>query len=411
MEKTNIAIALVTLHGHYMYAENKDEARLARIAAHIDKLTDELCPPIAGTDTKKQEPAKNDPKPNLVDKNTPGASSQQKKVEPAKKPEEKKVEVKETAKEEKSEEEDTLVEVYPFYPCSVVPKGEKHAKPVNIKATNSFKAFTTDEAAKQANGAYPTVDLLELVFDAVWDAMCAGEGNKAVLDNIVKKELKGYYPEMKSDSDWYAKLLNPMQGMINFMKKKFGYAANDKTVQMTRPNEEDLELTHETDVTILKAAEPEKKEAPKAPEKPVEKKAEMKTVQKGKETPKAEPVKDEEVQENELNDEVDVDVEPEAEEGNDGPPEISDFSELNNFEKLLLNKILAGARAAAKVSDENSKKAIKTENREAVRNLIASNFEGQKWVEKVDGKWSDELIGYHNDFITTMNENKDKWPK
>ena len=88
------------------------------------------------------------------------------------------------------------------------------------------------------------------------------------------------------------------------------------------------------------------------------------------------------------------------------------FDDFDEFETLLFDKIVAGARIAAKMKDEASKKAAQAENREEVRNLISANFEGEPWTEKTkDGKWNPKLITYHNAIIEEIKKNQSKWSK
>jgi len=422
MEKKIALLAvLFTAADYYDQFKEPDMPRITKIASGIDKLIDEL---IAGSglavkETEKPEVKKEIPKvenkSNLVDPKTPGANVHKEAVKPAS-PAAKTEPVKPAEKPAEEVNED-LIEVTPFVACEVLAKGRNHPKRVSGNAPRTFKAFITKEAATAANNAYPTVDDLEDVFDEAWKMACEGKSNKEVKE-FCQELIGSYYPELKADSDWYNKLVNPLSAMTQFIKSAFGYKSNDPTVLVTRPTEKGTILQADSDCIVKKAEEEKKAIAlPAAAAKAPEVKKDLKTTQTAKADVKKVEVKDEEAQEKEDAteevEELELDLGEEAPERDTTvPPAVSEFADFNDFEKLVFDKIMDGGKVAAKATDEASKKAIQAENREEVRNLISSNFEDEEWTVKGDdGKWNPKLIKYHNDIITEIQKNRANWPK
>lgn len=416
MDKLNLLLAL---HAHYSYAERKDTERLAKLAVGIDKMTDDLLKDIkvesAPVKETKPEPVAKPAEPKAPEKPAKETDTKIALDAAKKKAEEEATKIREAAEkkakeEQKAKDEEGLIEVAPFYSCKVLAKGAKFPKDVKANAPRTFKAWRDEETAKAAKGetSYPDVDTLELVLDEAWNMACKGQTNKEIVV-MLKKELEGYYPELKSDADYYSKLANPIVGMVSFIKKTFGYNAVDKTVTVTRPTEPGLTLKHDSDCYV----EEKKEETPPAEEK----KPEMKTVQSAKSTPavKEERVDEEEQEKGMPAEEEDLDLELEAEEperDTTNPPAVNVYENFTEFETMVFNKILEGAKIAAAAKDEASKKAVQAENREEVRNLIAAFYEGEEWTTKTeDGKWNPKLIGYHNSIITEISKSKAKWSK
>lgn len=439
--KLNLFLALFA---HYSYAEVKDTTRLAKIAAGIDKMTDDLikdikiespkqdvktaneskpAAPPATTQNKSQQPV---PQNQQKQNNQPAAKSQEEidalkkaKADAAKAEADKKV-ADDKAKAEKAAADakiaEVLTEVVPFYACEVMPKDAKYAKSVKVHAPRGFKAWEDEDAAKAAKleTLYPDMATLELVLDEAWEMACKCESSKAILE-MCKKELKGFYPELKADSDWYSKLVNPIVAMVGFIKKAFGYKVDDKSVMVTRPMEKGLTLEFNSDCVITKPAAP----VTPAPAKTEEKK-ELKTVQTNSTAKPAEKAKvdarvDEEEQETESDDDspsLDLGDDDEEERDTTVPPAINEFDEFNEFETMVFEKLLEGAKLAKDAKDEASKKAIQAENKEEVRNLIASYYEDEPWTIKTDdGKWNPLLITYYTSIVNEISKNKEKWNK
>jgi hypothetical protein len=424
---------LLSLHTHYAYQDPKDSVRLAKLAARIDTLTDEI---VGKEKVEEKKPEhKQEEKPNLVDKNTPDpkngqhhqnqnksgqqggnnqrAEADKKAADDKKKGEEKATADKKAAEEKAAEKpaevvNEALVDVRPFYPCNVLAKGAKLPRRIAIEAPKLFKAFTTEEEAKKANNAYPCVDELQLVLDDAWTMACQGKTNKEILE-FVKAELKDYYPELKSDSDWYGKLVNPLFQAVGLIKKQFGYSVKDTRVMVERPMDKDMELTHDTSVSITPEV---KKAADKVEE---TKKPEMKTTQEAGKKKEEPVVKDEEAQEEETeeeSEELDLDIEDENEEvDTTEPPAVNKFAEFDEFETLVFDKILENAKLAASMKTEAEKNAAKVDGRNEVRNLIQSNFEGEEWTEDVEENWNPKLVKYHNAIISEIQANKAVWSK
>ena len=436
--KLNLFLALFA---HYSYAEEKDTERLAKIAAGIDKMTDDLLKDIKVESPKPVTAPVIPPKPAPVveqnkstqpvapkpQNNQPAAKTQAEidalkaaKAEAAKAEAEKKI-ADDKAKAEKAEADAKLAEVLsdivPFYACEVIPKGAKYSKPVKVHAPRSFKAWENEDATKAAkiDTLYPSVDVLDLVLDEAWTMACKCESSKAILE-MCKSELKGFYPELKVDSDWYSKLVNPIVAMTGFIKKAFGYKSDDKTVVVLRPSEKGLVLQADTDCFVEKP-----KETP-APVVKTEERKEMKTTQTSSTAAPTQKAKvdtrvDEEAQENATDEEDDspsleLDEEEDEERDTNVAPSINEFDSFNEFETMVFEKLLEGAKLAKDAKDEASKKAIQAENKEEVRNLIASFYEDEPWTIKTDdGKWNPLLINYHNAIISEISKNKEKWAK
>jgi len=413
----NRLIALLTVIAYYEKFE-KDTERLKKLKAGVDSATEALTKDIKLPDVKKEE-VKDQNKSNLVDKNTPGANLNNK--DQQKKPEEEKKKVDEAKKEVKATTapviNEALLEIAPFYPCTVLAKGAKSAKDVKAFAPRKFKAWKTQADKDQAQGdaSYPIVEDLELVFDTAWDMACKGSTNKEIL-TMCKTELADYYPELKGDSDWYGKLVNPIVAQVQYIKKSFGYKVDDKSVTVTCPREKGLELKADSDCYVTK-------EEPKKEVKAEEKKPEMKTVQEtGKKEEKKAEVKEEKKTEkvdNRVDEEaqedldLDLEIDPEDNERDTTvPPAVNKFEEFNDFENVIFEKILEGARIAGKQKDDASKKAAQAENREEVRNLIVANFDGEEWTENTEeGTFNKHVIDYHNSIIREIQANRAKWPK
>jgi len=255
------------------------------------------------------------------------------------------------------------------------------------------------------------------VIDEAWDMATAGKPNKEIVV-MLRKEIGKYYPELKGDSDWYGKLVNPLVASLNLIRTAFGYKATDSTVQVTRPYEANLILTVEEDLTVVKPAKTEKVE-PAKPADPI------KTVQTGKVAER--PGKDEEAQESEEAAAKEATEEPAEEEAKDEetaapaetvterdenkPPKVNKFDDFNALETLIFEKYREGATLAAGIKDEAGRKAVQAEKRDESRMLIASAFEDETWTEKVDGKWNPLLLSYHNDIVAQISANRAKWPK
>lgn len=304
---------------------------------------------------------------------------------------------------------ETLIEVYPFEECAV--NTGKHDKRINVSAPRKFKVFKTEADQAQANNAYPTEEEFFMVIDEAWGMASAGKSNKEIVA-MLRKELGEFYPELKADSDYYAKLVNPLVASVGFIKAAFGYKATDATVTVTRPSTKGIVLTREFDVMVAGKSNVEEKKP--------ENKPDMKTVQTGKVTEKAVVIKDEEIQEKETEEEVEeeeveettVEVENPTERDTTKPPVVNKFADFNNLETLVFEKYLEGATLAISIKDENGKKAVLAEKREDCRMLIASNFEDEPWTEKgTDGKWNPRLIDYHNGIVSQITANKANWPK
>lgn len=418
MEKTNLMLALVASYNHYR--DLKDDGKKARIAAHIDKLLDEISPA-----TKEEK--KNEEKPdNLkeekgkgkhVDKNTPNPKPHQQNNGENK---EEKPKV-----EEKKEVDESIVEVAPFYACYVLAKNAKSPRRVSFTAPRTFKAYKTDADAKKGDNKYPTVEELELILDDAWNMACKAESNKKILE-FCRTNLEKFYPELKGDTDWYSKLVNPLVGSAQMIKKSFGYDVKNANVSVTRPIEKDYTLKFDSDLTVT---EPKKEEKPKVDDKPKgdEKKKELNTIKNGS-GKKKEEIADEEVQETgknkpvidgegnheeeEENLELNLEDEDDDEEVVDttNPPDVHKFDEFDEFETLIFTKMLETTKLAAdKKLSEAEKKAIQAEGRTEQFNLIASNFEGQDWVKNVDDTWNPKIIKYRNALLTEIQQNKAKW--
>jgi hypothetical protein len=411
---------LLALFGHYSYLEVKDTERLAKIAAGIDNLCDEITKDIKLPDTR---PASVREKVSVEqNKSTQPVAKTQAEIDALKKAKadaakadaDKKL-ADDKAKAEKNAADakiaEVLTEVVPFYACDVMPKDGKYSKSVKVHAPRGFKAWEDEAAAKAAklDTLYPDIDTLELVLDDAWTKACRGVSNKEILE-MCKKELKGFYPDLKSDQDWYSKLVNPIVGMVGFIKKAFGYKVDDKTVTVLRPSEKGLTLNAETDCYIEKSKAEEK---PAAPAPKVEEKKELKTTQTSttaKPTAKADTRVDEEAEEEDETPSLEIGDDEKEERDTAVAPAINEFDDFNEFETMVFEKLLEGARLAKDAKDEASKKAIQAENKEEVRNLIASFYENEPWTVKTDdGKWNPLLINYHNAIISEIAKNKEKW--
>lgn len=430
--KLNLFLALFA---HYSYAEVKDTERLAKIAAGINKMTDDLIKDIKVEAPKQDVKPANDPKPanppattqnksqqpaqQKQQSNQPVAKTQEEidalkkaKADAAKAEADKKV-ADEKAKAEKAAADakiaEVLTEVVPFYACEVKPKDAKYAKSVKVHAPRGFKAWEDEAAAKAAklDTLYPDMATLELVLDEAWEMACKCESSKSILE-MCKAELKGFYPELKADSDWYSKLVNPIVAMVGFIKKAFGYKVDDKTVLVTRPMEKGLTLEFTSDCTVTKPAAPAAK---------TEEKKELKTTQSSSTAKPADKRVDEEAQEAEETEDdspsLDLgDDDDDEERDTTVPPAINEFDEFNEFETMVFDKLLEGAKLAKDAKDEASKKAIQAENKEEVRNLIASYYEDEPWTIKTDdGKWNPLLITYYTGIVNEISKNKEKWNK
>lgn len=422
MEKLTLVLAAHAFYSSKANPDELDKKRLVKLGIVIDKETDALVKDIIVNAPIEKPASPEIGKGKHIDPGTPGASSSIKPADQKKLAEEKaKLEGKkpEEAKPAAPAEpkDETLIEVPPFYSCEVTPKGAKHSKPIKADVQKLFKVFKTEADAKKANNAYPSQEEFDLVMDEAWKLACEGKPTVEIKD-LCKKELGKYYKEMKSDADWYAKLANPIVAMVGFLKKNFGYNVKDTSVSVTRPYEADLKLEFASDIMVKKE---EKKPAETPAAKPAEEKKELKTVQeKGKpaEKPAAKPavkIVDEEVQETEEDEEEDrhLDLGNEEEERDTTvPPAVNVFDEFSAFETLLFDKIYAASKAAAVVKDDAGKKAIYAENREEVRNLIMSQFEGEEWTEKTpEGKWNPKLVKYHNAILDEIQANRAKWSK
>lgn len=417
MEKITVFLAL-----YAYYEAQKDSAKMARLAVGIDKIYDDIVkdlPTVEKTPTASptapvkpaDEPVKTTTPPPAANKNQQPPAA----AKPA-----------ETKKEEPVDE--TLIEAAPFYPCVLVINDGKLEKSASEKAPRTFKVFTIEEAAKAANNAYPTLEEFELVIDELWEKACANVSNKEIAA-LAKKELGKYYPELKQDSDWYAKLVNPISFKIQLMKKIFGYSATDPLVQVARPNEPNIKYTLKDCVYVKPKPEATTTPAPtvdakKAQEEAVAKakaeankaqsnvKTELKTVQTGKTTtpPPATPATTPATEEPQLMlDNDDEDTLP-VEVDKDNPPVVNTFDNFNSFEKLIFEKYKEGAKLAAAAKGDVEKKQIQIEKRNEARRLIQSNFEECTWVENTaDGKWNPKLQDYHNRLITEITKNTTKW--
>ena len=430
----------LVLFAHYSRAEVKDTTRLAKIASGIDKMTDDLVKDIKIEGPKQDTPPASTKSAPAVTQNKstqstaaakpqanqPAAKTQAEidalkkaKAEAAKAEADKKV-ADDKAKAEKAAADakiaEVLSEIVPFYACEVMPKDAKYPKSVKVHAPRGFKAWEDEDAAKAAklDTVYPSVDVLELVLDEAWTMACKCESSKAILE-MCKRELKGFYPELKADSDWYSKLVNPIVAMTGFIKKAFGYKSDDKTVVVLRPSEKGLTLQSDTDCFV------DKPKDALAPAAKAEEKKELKTTQTSttaKTAPKVDKRVDEEAQEaaavadDDDSPSLELDEEEEDERDTEVAPDINEFDEFNEFETMVFEKLLEGARLAKDAKDEASKKAIQAENKEEVRNLIASYYEDEPWTIKTDdGKWNPLLINYHNAIISEISKNKEKWAK
>lgn len=398
--------SLLELHAHFSYAENKDTVRLAKIAARIEKLTDELLGEEVVVTPKPAEE-------KVIDQNKSQKPEPQTKEKEVETPTEETVEeTNENTEEEENEEDDVLLEIYPLHDCIV--KNGNSEKKIRVPKKHHLKAFATEDDANQNQNAYPDVGSLELVLDDAWDDICKMVSGKEVLKTL-RKDLGQYYPELKTDSDWYSKIINPMVGMSSFMKKQFGFAVKDDNVLMTRPSEPNMVLTLETDVTVIpKENKGKEKEVTK------EEKKELVTVQEEKKETVEEERVDEEIQETQETEAVETEevVETETKETTENverdttnPPTVNPFENFNSLESFIFEKYREGSELASKMKDEASKKAIQAEKREEARMLIQSNFEDEPWTENMpDGKWNPKLLNYHNNIIREISANRAKWP-
>ena len=384
---------LLALYSHFSIV--RDDVRLAAAAKAINEESEQF---IGKTNTATPAKPAATVKPATV-------------VKPAVKPAEV-VKPVVNAEEPAEEVDECLIEVYPFYVCSV--NNGKHEKRISINAPRKFKVFTTEEAKKATNNVYPTEDEFNLVIDEAWDMAMAGKPNKEIVV-MLRKEIGKYYPELKGDSDWYGKLVNPLVASMNLIRTAFGYKGTDTTVQVARPYEADLVLTAENDLTVTKSVETKKAE-------PAKTAASLQTTQKGKVAER--PGKDEEAQEAETTEEsAEESTEEAAEEeatkpadvteerDENKPPKVNKFDDFNALETLIFEKYREGASLAAGIKDEAGRKAVLAEKRDESRMLIASAFEDETWTEKVDGKWNPLLLSYHNDIVSQISANRAKWPK
>lgn len=411
--KLKLLLALQVCYATRIASEKKenesDTKRLARIAAGIDQLTD-----VYLDDNKiamKSEKTQTEQKPVTQQKTSiPPAP-------PAPRKEEKTVEKKEEKKEEDEEDKalkEALVEVTPMFSCKVLAKNAKYPKNIQCSAPRTFLAFKDEESRKQLGDVYPTVDELDLVFDEAWDMACKAQSTKKIVD-MFRKEIGEYYPELKSDSDWYAKIANPISQAVIFIKKTFGQKSDDPKVTVTRPTEPDMVLTHDADLGLPK----EEKVVEKKVEAKTEEKKELKTVQGPKTDAKKEDKRvDEEVQENTPeveSDDMDLIAEEEEEvtkRNTNEPPAVNSYDNFNKFETMILGKMVEKARLAASAKSDDAKKAIHAESREETRNLIAAYYEDEPWVESIEeGKWNPKLILYHQALVKEIQANRNKWPK
>ena len=407
---------LIALHSFYATIEKKDIERMKRLQAEInvvcDKMVGAIVTPQIEQIKENKEQHKSATPPPPVNKTI----QPEKKEEIKTKPQEEKKEPVKTEKQAevkpKEEVNESLINVVPFYPCKVNSNG-KFAKDVNVESLRSFKAWVDEDAAKAAKGEdkYPTVDFLDMVLDEAWTMICKGESNKVVLE-MCRKELGKFYPELKVDSDWYSKLVNPIRVTVGLIKKSFGYKIDDATVVVTRPTEEKMTLEIKTDCTVTKPVKAEE-----APVKEPEKK-EMKTVQKGpakkeddEEAQETAETAAEETGEEENNNESGTEEET-TERDTTNPPSVNPFSEFNDLESLIFEKYMEAGKLAANMKDEASKKAIQTEKREEARMLIQSNFEDEPWTDNTsDGKWNPKLLLYYNNIVREISVNRANWGK
>ena len=400
MDKLHVYIALAKF-----YSEFKDEGRLEAVIKRINKEVESL-----GIKLPEEESTKDPKKPdvNLVDKNTPGSDKKQdvKKPEVKKEPEQKAEEKPEVEiTEDEEEENESLIEIAPFHNVSV--DNNKKIKKIPMFPPRTFKVFTTKEAKVAANNAYPTEAEFDDAIQYAWDMSSTGSSNKELV-KYLQSEIGVYYPELKTDSDWYGKVVNPLVGCMQLIKAAFGYNVKDKTITVTRPTEEGLILTKENDLYVEEKSEiKEEEESPK----------ELKTTQAGK-------VMDEEAQENEEVPEEEIPEEdttkediPEGEDefattrDTNKPPEVNLFAKFNNLEKAIFEKYLEGAETATGIKDDAGKKAVQIEKRDESRALIASFYEDEPWVENVDGRWNPLLLGYHNKIVSQITTNRANWRK
>jgi len=393
MEKLEI---LFKLHAHYH--DTKDEERLELATLAINSIAESFIGKFAAKPAVK---SKTDPAVT----NIPDADTQKK--ETAKNT--KKVETVEPVEEEVNE---SLIEIAPFYVCQV--NNGKHEKKISIGSPRKFKVFTTKEAKGMANNAYPTEKEFDEIFDIAWEMALDGKPNKEIVADL-RKKIGNYYPELKTDSDWYGKVVNPMVANMNLIRAAFGQKPTDKNVQVSRPLEANLVLTIKEDLFIVEPVIKKKSDETK----PVEP---IKTIQEGKVGNKS--GNDEEQQEKTVEEEEEI-VEAEDVETEEGdetadtteerdvskPPKVNKFADFNALETLIFEKYREGAVLAEKIKDENGRKAVLAEKRDDSRMLIASAFEDETWTEKIDGRWSPALLSYHNDIVSQISSNRKNWPE
>jgi hypothetical protein len=299
-----------------------------------------------------------------------------------------------------------IYDILPFYPCKIKTTDGKI-----FEVPKPPKAFTVanDEAAqKEVDGKFPTVDEFDMVMDEVWNLACAGVSAKE-LNVVLKKNLEGWYKELKSESDYYTKLSNPICSAVIMIKAAFGKNKKDPGVTVTRPDGyqkggEIITLSIETDMTVKETPKPATPAATKDPKK------DLKTVQTGKGAAvKAEDL-DEEAQEAATDTEAATQTIDAGDD--DNAPKVNSFKNFNDFENSIAEKYIDGEKQATIAKTDNEKKEIRNAKKEESRSLIQSWFDGKNWVEnKEDGSWSVKLVAYHNLLLKEIQSNRASWPK
>jgi hypothetical protein len=416
MDKLHVLIAL-----HEFYSSFKDVNDVERVKilkAEIDRETAKLVAMPKELLTKSTEEIKKPVdvvKPKTVEVTKPVTETVEK--------------TKEVPPVE--EEDEKVYDVLPFYPCQV--KADSGKMFDIAKPPKAFTIAEDEETQVKVNKAYPTVDEFDMIMDEAWEMTCRGSSAKD-LNVFFKKNLDAYYKSiLKSESDYYTKLSNPMVAAVSLIKKAFNQHPKSTNVLITRPDgyqsgNPGVPIILESKSDMVIEAKPEDTKKPDA--KVEEKKPELKTVQTGKPAPKTEskPVVDEEVQETgkaETEEATEAAAiaaqlaEEEAEanaakgkEDKDNPPAVNHFDKFNDFENSILEKYVEGEKLAVAAKTDDEKKIIRANKRDESRSLIQSWFEDSSWVENsADGKWNVKLISYHNNLLKEIQSNKAKWPK
>jgi hypothetical protein len=434
MDKITFMISLYAFYNSF--TTPKDKARAEEIKNAIDAESLKLVPTAIKAEVKAAVETGKKPDVKLsqtvVDAKAKAAEALKEAEVSKLKAEEKAAEsiAEETPAEKVAEEEkdEKVYDILPFYPCRIKTENGKFFDVP--KPPKSFTIAEDEETQVKINNAYPTVEEFDMIMDEAWELACKGMSAKD-LNVFLKKNLSGWYSEtLKSETDYYSKLSNPICTAVGMIKKAFGQHPKDINVLITRPDGYESGkpgvpsvLTAKTDMTILAKVE-EKKPV-------VEAKAELKTVQTAKPAavaskPAAKEVIDEEAQETASEEvaeteQADAPAEEVVEESvtedavaddDNTPPAVNVFAKFSAIENSVAEKFIEGEKLAALAKTDDEKKNIKANKREEARSLIQSWFDGKTWVENnEDGKWNFKLIAYHNDLLKQIQSNRANWPK